>query len=57
MTGVQTCALPISNCWTQKGNYLLTWCGKLHEAEKHGMKINEEYKDFEDYSLITRRID
>ncbi len=46
-----------SNCWTQKGNYLLTWCGKLHEAEKHGMKINEEYKDFEDYSLITRRID
>ncbi len=47
----------ISNCWTQKGNYLLTWCGKLSGADKYGMKINKEYEQTEDYSLITRRID
>lgn len=47
----------ISNCWSQKGNYLITWCGKLSEADKYEMKINKEYEKIEDYSLITRRID
>ncbi len=47
----------ISNCWTQKGNYLLTWCGKLSKADNYGMKINKEYEQTEDFSLITRRID
>lgn len=47
----------LSKCWNQRGNYLLTWCGKLSEAENYNMKINKEYEKIEDYSLITRRID
>ena len=46
-----------SECWEQKGNYLITWCGKISEAQKNGIKINEEYEKVEDYSLIARRID
>lgn len=47
----------LSNCWNQRGNYALTWCGKLTEAKKQGMRINKEYENVEDYSMITRRID
>lgn len=47
----------ISNCWSKKGNYLLTWCGKLSDAIKYDMRISKEYEQTEDYSLIARRID
>lgn len=47
----------LSEGWKQKGNYLITWCGKISEAEKNGIKINEEYENVEEYSLIACRID
>ena len=47
----------ISDCWNRKGNYLLTWCGKLSDAIKYDMKLSKEYEEIDDYSLIKRRID
>lgn len=47
----------MSNYWDKKGNYRLTWCGKLSDATKMGIKLNVEYKGVQDFTLISKRID
>lgn len=47
----------LSNYWTSKGNFKLTWCGELSEADKFGIELNDDYKQVEDFSLISDRID
>lgn len=47
----------LSNCLKQKGNYMLTWCGKLSKTEKLDIELNDEYKHIEDFTLIAKRID
>ena len=47
----------LNDCWDKKGNFLITWCGRLSDAEENGIEISKEYKDKEDYSIIIKRID
>jgi len=47
----------MSNYWDKKGNYRLTWCGKLSDAIQMGVEISEEYEEIEDFALISKRID
>lgn len=47
----------MTECWTKKGNFRITWCGRLSEAENLNIVINEEYEDVADYSIIVKRVD
>ena len=47
----------MSVCCRKRGNYRLTWCGRLSDAKQIGVEICNEYKNVEDFSLITERID
>lgn len=47
----------MSVCCQKRGNYRLTWCGRLSDAKQIGVEICDEYKSIEDFSLITERID
>ncbi|MBQ8803205.1 MAG: ThiF family adenylyltransferase [Tyzzerella sp.] len=47
----------MSVCCQKRGNYRLTWCGRLSDAKQIGVEICDEYKNVEDFSLITERID
>lgn len=38
-------------------NYLLTWIGKISEADEHQITINEEYKHKKNYEILVRRVD
>lgn len=38
-------------------NYLLTWIGKISEADKYQIAINEEYKEKNNYEILVRRVD
>lgn len=46
-----------SECWEKKGNYRITWCGKLSNAKNLKVQICNEYSEIKDYSLIKKRID
>ncbi|MDT4375385.1 ThiF family adenylyltransferase [Blautia coccoides] len=41
----------------KKGNHLLSWCGRLSEADSYGVKLTELAHDYSDFSIIERRID
>ena len=47
----------MTECWNKKGNYRITWCGKMSKAMELGVSINVEYENVEDYSMIIKRID
>ena len=47
----------MSVCCQKRGNYRLTWCGRLSDAKQIGIEICDKYKNVEDFSLITERID
>lgn len=47
----------MTDCWKKKGNYRITWCGKMSKARKLNVEICEAYESIEDYSLIIKRID
>ena len=41
----------------KKGNYLITWCGRLSSSADYGVQLTSNAKPASDFTFIERRID
>lgn len=46
-----------SNDLSENQNYLLTWIGKISEAPRYNIDIEEKYRECKEFSIIKQRID